>query len=172
MFWRFRRLSLFRPRLLPAGLLTAIVLGGSVPVALPAAERSFVVVVSPDVPVSGLTVEEVRRIFLLQRNFWKPGEPATILLPEGGSSTRSFLMQKICRTDDQGLKRLILEKLYRAEIDLAPKVVRSAKETVSFVASSRGVIGLVPMEDSGGGVVKVLRIDGKLPGEEGYPLQE
>jgi len=171
MFWRFRRPSRSN-RLLPVGLLTALGLCGSLSASLSAAGRSFAVVVSPDVPATNLTMEEVRRVFLLKKNFWKPGLPATILLPESGSPTRSFLLKTICRTDEPGLKRLILEKLYRAEIDLAPKVVGSGKETVSFVLSSRGVVGIVPAEDSTGASVKVLRIDGKLPGEAGYPLQD
>src|SRR5262245_40080088 len=168
----FRPRSRSSARLVVVGLLTAVGLCGSLPASLSAAGRSFAVVVSPDVPASDLTLEEVRRLFLLKKSFWKPGAPVTILLPGSGSSTRTFLLKTICRTDEPGLKRLILEKLYRAEIDLAPKVVGSGKETISFVASSRGVAGIVPVEDSAGADVKVLRINGKLPGESGYPLQD
>jgi hypothetical protein len=140
--------------------------------ALPAGPQAYAIVASPGVPVSALSLEEVRRIFLMRKRFWKPGDVVTILLPPAKSQTRAFMLSRIYQLDEPGLRRMILEKIYRAEIDLAPKVVGSDSETVDFVAGSRGLVGLVPAEAAAGSPARVLRVDGKLPGDEGYPLVE
>jgi hypothetical protein len=137
---------------------------------MPAGPKAYAVVASPGAPVSAVSLDEVRRIFLMKKRFWRPGEVVTILLPPDRSQTRAFMLSRIYQTDEAGLRRMILEKMYRAEIDLAPKVVGSDSETVDFVAGSRGLVGLVPAEAAAGSSARVLRVDGKLPGDEGYPL--
>jgi hypothetical protein len=165
-----RRRSAVAPRALLIALLAVVASVGSAAGASVAAD--FAVVVSPDVELTSCSSAELRHLFGLERQFWKAGRPVVVLLPEAGSHTHAFLLRRVYRTDEDGLKRLMLEKLYRGEIDLAPKVVGSDREALSFVASSRGLIALVPASLVDGADVRVLRIDGKLPGASGYPLTE
>jgi hypothetical protein len=137
-----------------------------------AVPREYVVVASPSVPIDDVSVKMLRRLFALERQFWKPGMPAIPLLPPSGAASRTFLLGHVLETDEPGLKRMILEKLYRAEIDLAPKVTATDEETVSFVASGRGLFALVPTRVAKGREVKVLRVEGKLPGAIDYPLRD
>jgi hypothetical protein len=130
------------------------------------------VVASIDVPVDGVTMTELRRLFLLERRFWKPGQPATALHPPAGTPARESFLRHLSRSDERELRRLMLEKLYRGEIDLAPKVMRSDAEAVAFVVSGRGLLALVPAALAESAAVKVLRVDGRLPGERAYPLSE
>ena len=132
----------------------------------------FAVIVSPDVELPACSLTELRRLFGLERQFWNAGHPVVVLLPAAGSGTHTFLLRRVYRTDAGGLKRLMLEKLYRGEIDLAPKSVSSDREAVSFVASSKGLIAVVPAGLAAGPGVRTLRIEGKLPGDPGYPLTE
>lgn len=130
------------------------------------------VVASLDVPVNDLSLVELRRLCLFERRFWKPGHPATVLYPPMGSPARAALLRRLCRTNERGLRHMLLEKMYRGELDLAPKVTRTDKEAVAFVASGRGVLALVSAAFASGASVKVLRVDGRRPGEPGYPLSE
>jgi len=134
--------------------------------------RDYAVITNPRVPVDEISSGTLRRLFTLERQFWKPGLPAIPLLPPNGSRTRAFLLSRVIRTDESGLRRMILEKLYRAEIDLAPKVTSEEDDAIAFVASSSGLFALVPATRAKGRPVKVLRIDGKLPGVAGYPLAD
>ena len=138
----------------------------------PPAEVEFAVVASMDVPVSDLTFRELRQLFLFRKRFWKAAQPVTILLSESALESPSYLLEEIYRVKNvRSLRRLILEKLYQEEIDLAPKSVGSCDLALSFVASGRGLLSLVRADKVKDAEVKVLSIDGKLPGDEGYRLR-
>lgn len=159
----------------PRRLIAAACVGLAILVARPAATPApaeFALITSGAVPVNDLTLAEVRRIFLFKRTMWRPGMPVNVLLPNAGLPSRAFLLEKIYRMSDQDLRRYILERIFQAEIDFAPKVVASDQEAVSFVKSGRSIVAVVGAGTPGLGDVKVLRIDGKLPREAGYPLVE
>lgn len=162
-----------------AALLAAAPLLGGAP--LPALERltlpggpgqggGYAVVVGPDVPISELSLEELRRVFLFKRLFWKPGKPVRLILPATGQPARLFLLDQVCQRSEGDLRRLILESMYRGETDQAPKVAASEAETLTAVASLAGAIALIPSESSLPTGVKALKIDGKMASEPGYPL--
>jgi len=138
----------------------------------PSPERErYVVVVSPDVEISNLTREEVRRIFLFERRYWKAGHSVKVLLSESALQPGSFVLEQIYETDYGGLRRLVLDRMYNGELDMPPKFVQSNNAAVKFVASLSGLVTLVPLEAVEDSNVKVLSIDGKQPSAEDYPLQ-
>lgn len=132
----------------------------------------YAVVASSDVPTDDLTLDELRRIYTFSRRYWASGLPVTILFTEDGLHDDSVLTRVIYRTDFPSIRRMILEKLYRSELDLAPKVVANDRSAVDFVASGRGLISLVHRGAIGDAEVKVLKIDGLFPGDDGYALKE
>ncbi len=134
-------------------------------------EESYAVIASPDVPVANLSLDELRRLFLFRERFWRPGETVKVILSEGQLEPGSFLLGQVYRMDFAALRRLILEKLSQGEIDLAPKVVTSDAVTVEYVAAGRGLLALVRAEAAHGARVKVLSIDGALPGQARYALR-
>ena len=68
-------------------------------------------------------------------------------------------------------RAMIRNKIYAAEIDLAPKVVASERDAIAYVEHGEGVIALVPASLARDAAVRVLKIDGRLPGEPGYPFE-
>ena len=172
MQWRSSRLSR-SSRLLVAALAggAQLVLGALGSPALTAEPGRFALVASPEVPVTGVSLDEVTRLFSFHKKFWKPGEPASVLLPASGLEARTFLLKKIYNLSEAELRQMILKKLYQGEIDLPPKVASSDRDALSFVASARGLVTIVPADSVRGTSVKVLRVDGKLPSEPGYVLK-
>jgi hypothetical protein len=134
--------------------------------------HEYAVIASPDVVVDRLSLSDLRRIFLLERGFWKAGQPIVVLLPPSGSRSRRYLLGRICGTDDGQLKRSYLEKLYRGEIDLAPKVVDSDQDAISFVSASRGLVAFVPAALVGSARVRVLAIGDRPRGSDSHPLKD
>lgn len=156
------------------GTLGAVVLAAvtaSAAVAPALAVEDYVVVVSPDVSVKSMNLERVRRLFLFRERYWKTGLPVKLIFSESGVEPHSFLLDKIYRMDYSALRRLIVESLYREEIDLAPKVVASDDLAVAFVASGRGLIALVRATAAQGTEAKIVAIDEILPGASGYALR-
>ena len=152
------------------GALVAAVIASAA--AAPAeAVEDYAIVVSPDVAVKSISVEQLRRLFLFREKYWKPGRPVKLIFSEDDLEPQSFLLERIYRSDYPSLRRLIVEKLYQEEIDLAPKVVATDEVAVAFVASGRGLIALVRANAVHGTNAKLVAIDGILPGASGYALR-
>ena len=138
--------------------------------AVAAAPVVYVVVVGEDVPVSDITLDELRRVFLMKRGFWKPGKPIRLVLPASGVPARSFLLEYVCQKTEGEMRRLVLESIYRGESDQAPKVAGSDEEALRLLASITNAVALVSTETPLGPGLKALRVEGKLPSDQGYPL--
>ena len=63
-----------------------------------------------------------------------------------------------------------ISKVFRAEASSGPKIVYSNEMAAELVHGIPGSVAFVDAADVPKGL-KVLRIDGKLPGEKGYPLR-
>ena len=138
--------------------------------AAPPVPAEFEVIASSGVPVNDLTFDELRRVFLFRRSVWRPNQPVNVILPDSGLPARGFLLRHIYRMSDEDLRRFILERIFQAEIDFAPKAVGSDAEAMAFVRAGRSIVAVVSAGATLLPDVKVLRIDGKLPREAGYPL--
>ena len=138
---------------------------------LHAEDETHVVVVSPDVPVSNIEIDDLRRIFQFKRRFWRAGRRLTLLYSEENLTSGSFLLDRIYGMDYSSVRRMILERLYSGDIDLAPKVVASDETAVAFVASGSGLIAVVRVDAVGEEPVKVLTVGGMKPDSADYPLR-
>ncbi len=128
------------------------------------------VIVHEDVPVDGLSLSELRRIFRGERLFWAGDLTITLLAPPRGSRERKVLLGKIYeRESEAGYKRFWINKLFDKGGQTVPKITGSPQMSASLVREIPGAIALVPADRIPRGV-KVLRIDGRNPGEVGYPL--
>jgi len=154
---------------LAAGL-AATTLSAASPAQTSAAAEKYVIIVSQDVALGELSLEELRRLFLFKRLFWTPGKPVRLILPATGQPARSFLLDKVYQRSEGDLRRLILESMYRGETDQAPRMVAGEAEILNVVGSSTGAISLVSSDAALPAAVKALKIDGKLPSDAGYPL--
>jgi hypothetical protein len=128
------------------------------------------VIVHEDVPVDDLSLSELRRIFRGERLFWAGDMTITLLAPPRGSRERKVLLGKVYeRGSEAEYKRFWINKLFDKRGQTAPKVTGSTQMSAGLVRQIPGAIALVPADRIPRGV-KVLRIDGRRPGEAGYPL--
>ncbi|HEX9945583.1 MAG TPA: hypothetical protein VGG03_26520 [Thermoanaerobaculia bacterium] len=129
------------------------------------------VIVHEQVPVDDLSLAELRRIFLGERQSWSKELMITLLMPPSGSPEREVLLNKIYeRRSEVQYQHYWINKLFGDEAaPVAPKVTGSPEMSASLARVIPGAIALVPANKIPQGV-KVLRIDGKLPGQGGYPL--
>jgi len=154
-----------RPFLFP--LLALVALASLV---RPAAAGDMAVVVHPGVSVDALSFPDLRKILLGDRQFWKPGEPVTLLVRAPVSSERTVLLAKIYSMSEAQFKQYWIAKVFRAESTSGPKIVLSNDMASDLVAAIQGSIALIDSKDVRPGV-KVLKIDGASPGDKGYPLK-
>jgi hypothetical protein len=153
--------------LLPAVFLGGLCLAG-IPVA--GAEAPIAVIVHEQVPVDGLSFQELRQIFLGERLFWSKEMTITLLVPSRGTHERKVLLDKIYQQRSEAqFQHHWINKLFSGDARSNPKITGSPRMSASLVREIPGAIALVPADRIPEGV-KVLRIDGRMPGETGYPL--
>lgn len=152
---------------LACGLLTAAPAAGAA-----TARTVYAVVVSADVPMTDITLRELRQVMLGERRFWSHESPISVLVPATGSTARRYLVSRLFHLDEQSYRRHTLGQLYRGEIDYAPMIVSSDQEALAFVVAGRGAISIVPWSELKPGSARVLRVGGRLPPDEAYELAE
>jgi ABC-type phosphate transport system substrate-binding protein len=128
------------------------------------------VVVQPDTPVSNLSLAEVRKIFLGDRQYWTANTPVVLLIRAPVARERNVVLRIIYQMSESQFKQYWIAKIFRAESVSAPKVVYSNDMASDLVAALPGAIAFIDFRDVRPGT-KVVRVDGRLPGEAGYPLR-
>lgn len=142
--------------------------GSGIALAQPA-PGDVAIVVRPDVPVDNLTFREVRELLMGDRQFWRPGLRVSLLMRAPATRERDVILKTVYRMSEAEFRRYWIEKVFRAEAQAGPKIVYSNEAATELVASISGAVAFVDATQVPKGL-KVLRIDGLLPGDKGYPL--
>src|SRR5207248_4803327 len=128
------------------------------------------VVVHPDTPVSNLGLTEVRKVFLGDRQYWTTNVPVVLLIRAPVARERNVVLKIIYQMSESQFKQYWVAKIFRAESATAPKVVYSNNMANELVNALPGAIAFIDSREVRPGA-KVVRVDGRLPGETGYPLR-
>ena len=141
------------------------------PSALAAQEAaSIAIVTNPRTAANDISFLELRKIFLGEMQFWGDNSRIVLLVRAPVARERDVVLSKIYRMGEAEFQQYWIAKVFRAEVSSKPKIVYSSDMTSELVTALPGAIGFLPADEVGPGM-KVLRINGKLPGETGYPLQ-
>ena len=135
-----------------------------------AAETSIAIVVHPSVAETNITMEQLRRLFLAEQQFWADKTRVTLLLRAPVAADRDLILDRIYQMDENEFRRYWIAKIFRAEVPSGPKVVFSSNMAKELVTAIPGSITFLPTSDVDSNV-KVLSIDGFLPNEPEYPLR-
>jgi len=128
------------------------------------------IVVNRSNPVDGLSLAELRRVFLGERSHWSNDRRITIVMREPGEAERKVMLRDVYRMDEGALKNHFLRGLYTGEILMSPKILASAVGVRKFVFYSPGAIGYLRLSDVDSSV-KVIRIDELSPEDKKYKLR-
>jgi hypothetical protein len=128
------------------------------------------VVVHPDTPVSDLSLAEVRKVLLGERQYWTAKLPVTLLIRAPVARERDVVLRVIYQMTEAQFRQYWVAKIFRAEAASPPKIVYSNDMQYELVTAIPGAIAFVDARNLRPGV-KVLRVEGHLPGERDYPLR-
>ena len=128
------------------------------------------IVVRPDLPVDSLTFAEVRKLFLGDRQYWTANLRVTLLMRAPVARERDIVLRTIYNMSESQFRQYWISKVFRAETATGPKVVYSNEMATELVAAIPGAVAYVDAANAPKNL-KVLKIDGKLPGDRGYPLR-
>jgi hypothetical protein len=168
-------MGMFSRRVTPKWWLTGLVLclAGAIAsgsVAAGQAAPDIAVIVHPDVPADNLTLADLRRLLLGDREFWAAGLRVTLFIRAPVARERDAAVKDICQMTEAQFRQHWIAKVFRADTATGPKIVYSAQMAVEQVSRTPGALAFVEAPLAGKGV-KVLRIDGRLPGQSGYRIR-
>ena len=133
-------------------------------------EGDVAVVVNGDTPVADLTLSDVRRLFLGERQYWNAKLPVVLLIRDPAARERDVALRVVYQMTEAQFKQYWVAKIYRAEVTASPKIVYSDNLQYELVSAVPGAIAFVDSRSVHPGV-KVVRVDGLLPGDKNYPLR-
>jgi ABC-type phosphate transport system substrate-binding protein len=134
------------------------------------ASSAIAIVVHKDTKVENLSLQELRSIFLAEKQFWQDRRRIILLVRAPQSDERDFVLNKIYQMSEAQFRQYWIAKMFRAEVPRGPKIVFSTDMTLELVIAIPGSISFMRAADVSGDV-KIVRVDGKVPSENGYPLQ-
>jgi hypothetical protein len=134
------------------------------------ADAAVAIVVHPAASVSELSMTQLRKIFLAEKQFWQDNSRVTILVRAPGAVERELVLDRIYQMNEDEFRQYWIAKMFRAEVPSGPKIVFSANMALELVKVIKGSITFISATELTPDA-KVIRIDGFLPGDEGYPLR-
>jgi len=150
-----------------------LVLGLALGLATPAtasAQEAVAIVAHPGVAVDDLSFAELRSIFMAEQQFWPDRSRITLLVRAPQARERDVVLNEIYQMDEDRYRRYWIAKMFRAEVPSGPKTVFSSEMTRDLVTVIPGSIAFMPASEVGPSL-KVIRIDGRLPSDDGYRLR-
>lgn len=135
-----------------------------------ASESAIAIVVHKDTQVNNLSLQELRSIFLADQQFWPDRTRIILLVRAPQSDERTFVLNSIYQMDEAQFRQYWIAKMFRAEVPRGPKIVFSTDMTLELVLAIPGSISFMRANEVTD-QVRVVRVDGKLPSEAGYPLK-
>jgi len=132
----------------------------------------YAVIVNRNNPAQNISAAQLRRFVMGEDRFWPGRLPVSLILQDERSLERQFVLKNVVHMSLSDYHQHWSGLLFRGAATAEPTEVPSNGLASGLVASQAGALCIIrtdslPKNDS----VKVLKVDGKLPGEAGYPLR-
>ena len=134
------------------------------------AEGDLAIIVNTTNPVEGMSLPELRKVFLGERSRWPNGRRITLVMMEPGQPERKALVREVCQMNESDFSRHFLQGVFTGEVFVSPKTLASPVGVRKFVFNVPGAIGYMRASDVDS-TVKVIRVDGRLPSDREYSLR-
>jgi hypothetical protein len=135
---------------------------------------SFAVVVHPSNPITGLRLRDLQAMFGGVTKQWKHGPKVVLIERQPESPSFRFLMGRVLNTSASEYKRNLASIEFKGETPVTVKILNSEATACKYMFYVPGAIALVEMSSLSTpecSQLKVVRVDGKLPAEDGYRLR-
>jgi len=142
--------------------------------ASPTPAQPFAVVVDPSNPTVNLSSVDLRAMFTGSVTHWPNQSRIVLAHRENGSRPNRFLMDRLLKTSWPDYKRRLENLEFMGQEPVIVRVLASDAAACKFVFNVPGALALI---ESGSIAepecreLRLLRIDGLAPGQEGYRLK-
>jgi hypothetical protein len=134
------------------------------------AAGDIAIVVRPDVPVENVSFAELRKLVLGDRQFWSSNLRVTLLVRAPGAREREVVLKTLYQMSEAQYRQYWIAKVFRAEAASGPRVVYSNEMAAELTSAVPGAVAFLDAGQVPKGL-RIVRINGKLPGDKDYPLR-
>jgi hypothetical protein len=134
-----------------------------------AQDADMAVVVSSSNATTNLSLGDLRKIFAGTKHSWPGGKPIKLVTRGSGCPERGALLRLLAMSEGE-YKQYWTAQVLRGEADAEPLIVPSIGIQKEALILYPGAISMVSVRDVKPGM-KVIKIDGQMPGAAGYPLR-
>ncbi len=128
------------------------------------------VIVNPLNPVESISSADLRKLFAGEKQSWSGNQPVFVIVRAPQAHEREVLLLHVLHMTESEYKQYWVKKVYSGEAQHEPVAVPSNGMQLEAVRAERGGIALINLQDIHQGV-KVVKIDGHMPGAPGYALK-
>lgn len=146
------------------GFCTALLLACLVVMCGQVQAKQLAVVTDTANATTNLTAAELTRIIMQHTRTWPDGRPIVLVVRDPGCEDMRLVLRKIFSMTPEQAREFI--QAHKGAIIVAD----SDDSILRFVSTNPGAIGVIDLYSLTKGVT-VLKIDGKLPVEQGYLLR-
>ena len=128
------------------------------------------VIVNPQNQIESISSTDLRKIFAGEKRSWNSNVPVFVVVRAPQAHERDILLSHVLRMTESEYKQYWVKKVYSGEVPREPLALLSNGMQLEAVRADKGGIALINLADVKQGV-KVLKVDGKLPGAPAYTLR-
>ena len=121
-------------------------------------------------PTVNLSLAELRKILAGEKRSWPGGQRIKLIVRQPGCHEREVLL-KLLGMSESEYKQYWIAQVFHGDADSEPVAVPSFGMMLEAILLYPGAIGLVKAQEIRPGMtVRTIKVDGRMPGEAGYPL--
>jgi len=132
--------------------------------------NDLAVVVNAKNSTKELSTSELSLLLTGEKRFWPGKAPVQLVLLQPGKHELDSPVEKLLRMKPQEFKEFWKSKVFRGEAQSEPTYVPSSGMAAQFSRDLSGALTLVAAHDLPPDA-RVIKVDGKYPGDPGYPLR-
>jgi hypothetical protein len=155
------------------GLLLTTAIGASVVQVMRGQEvkksSDVAVIVNPQNTLDDIKLAVLRKVVLGDLTFWPNHSSIALVLRPTGTPEQDTMLKTIAGMNDSQFRQFWSTKVFRGEVPAEPLVVPSNGMAIEYVATHRGAVAFLRGRDTRSDL-KILKVDGMLPGDDHYPL--
>jgi len=138
-----------------------------------AKESVLTVIVNHSNPIESISKTQLRELLMGQIDQWANKSQITLVQREPTSQAFQKTLQLILRMTEAEYSRWLLQSEFRGRKLPLIKILNSDESASKFVFNVPGAVAITDGVPSGSisSEIKILRVDGKLPGDPGYAFK-
>jgi ABC-type phosphate transport system substrate-binding protein len=132
--------------------------------------EGLAIVVNPKNSIDNLRLGQLREIFFGEKRWWSRQRRIRPVKMPRSAAEQQVVLHVLYRMSAEDFDKSYFFEVYRGEFPNKLVILPTPRDVRRYVASTPGAIGYLRSSDVDASL-KVVRINGLLPGDDGYPLR-